>query len=89
MVMKSSVTKKLIPVIIIILAIVFVINNYVATRMLKNEVKDQWMQDDYKLVLAYAEELVNLDMIRLRSTRNLLTILHQRAPTIMLSICRT
>lgn len=38
--MKSSVTKKLIPVIIIILAIVFVINNYVATRMLKNEVKD-------------------------------------------------
>ena len=58
--MKSSVTKKLIPVIIIILAIVFVINNYVATRMLKNEVKDQWMQDDYKLVQAYAEELVNL-----------------------------
>lgn len=60
MVMKSSVTKKLVPVIIIILAIVFVINNYVATRMLKNEVKDQWMQDDYKLVQAYAEELVNL-----------------------------
>ncbi len=60
MVMKSSVTKKLIPVIIIILAIVFVINNYVAIRMLKNEVKDQWMQDDYKLVQAYAEELVNL-----------------------------
>ncbi len=58
--MKSSVTKKLVPVIIIILAIVFVINNYVATRMLKNEVKDQWMQDDYKLVQAYAEELVNL-----------------------------
>ncbi len=58
--MKSSVTKKLIPVIIIILAIVFAINNYVAIRMLKNEVKDQWMQDDYKLVQAYAEELVNL-----------------------------
>ena len=58
--MKSSVTKKLVPVIIIVLAIVFVINNYVATRMLKNEVKDQWMQDDYKLVQAYAEELVNL-----------------------------
>ena len=58
--MKSSVTKKLVPVIIIILAIVFVINNYVAIRMLKNEVKDQWMQDDYKLVQAYAEELVNL-----------------------------
>ena len=60
MVMKSSVTKKLVPVIIIVLAIVFAINNYMATRMLKNEVKDQWMQDDYKLVQAYAEELVNL-----------------------------
>ena len=57
--MKSSVTKRLVPIIVVILAVVFLANNIMSIQMLKNEVKEQWMMDDYKLVAAYGEELTD------------------------------
>lgn len=58
--MKSSVTKRMVPIIVVILAAVFLVNNMMSIQMLKNEVKEQWMMDDYKLVAAYGQELTDL-----------------------------
>lgn len=58
--MKSSVTKRMVPIIVVILAAVFLVNNIMSIQMLKNEVKEQWMMDDYKLVAAYGQELTDL-----------------------------
>ena len=58
--MKSSVTKRMVPIIVVILVVVFLANNIMSVRMLKNEVKEQWMMDDYKLVAAYGQELTDL-----------------------------
>lgn len=58
--MKSSVTKRMVPIIVVILAAVFLANNIMSVQMLKNEVKEQWMMDDYKLVAAYGQELTDL-----------------------------
>lgn len=55
--MKNSVTKKLIPAVVLALAVVFVINNFIFARLLKEEVKEQWMTEDYKLVVAYSQEM--------------------------------
>lgn len=55
--MKNSVTKKLIPAVVLALAVVFIINNFIFARMLKNEVKEQWKTEDYKLVVAYSQEM--------------------------------
>uniref|UniRef100_UPI003FEF308B methyl-accepting chemotaxis protein n=1 Tax=Roseburia sp. TaxID=2049040 RepID=UPI003FEF308B len=58
--MKSSVTKRMVPIIVVILAAVFLANNIMSVQMLKNEVKEQWMMDDYKLVAAYGQEMTDL-----------------------------
>lgn len=58
--MKSSVTKRMVPIIVVILVVVFLANNIMSVQMLKNEVKEQWMMDDYKLVAAYGQELTDL-----------------------------
>lgn len=58
--MKSSVTKRMVPIIVVILAAVFLTNNIMSVQMLKNEVKEQWMMDDYKLVAAYGQEMTDL-----------------------------
>lgn len=58
--MKSSVTKRMVPIIVVILATVFLANNIMSVQMLKNEVKEQWMMDDYKLVAAYGQEMTDL-----------------------------
>lgn len=55
--MKNSVTKKLIPAVVLALAVIFIINNFIFARMLKNEVKEQWKTEDYKLVVAYSQEM--------------------------------
>lgn len=55
--MKNSVTKKLIPAIVLALAVVFFINNFIFARMIKDEVKEQWKNEDYKLVVAYSQEM--------------------------------
>ncbi len=58
--MKSSVTKRMVPIIVVILVVVFLANNIMSVQMLKNEVKEQWMMDDYKLVAAYGQEMTDL-----------------------------
>lgn len=58
--MKSSVTKRMVPIIVVILAAIFLANNIMSVQMLKNEVKEQWMMDDYKLVAAYGQEMTDL-----------------------------
>lgn len=51
----KSINWKLIPVITIALAAVFVANNFVFSQILKDEVLEQWKNSDLELVVAYAE----------------------------------